>query len=77
MIHHARYFVYDKGRRIALYVIVSRIPPGRIEAVEFIGYVFLRHVLAKVLIGHLPEHELKPAGGLWVGKALSGADYSG
>ena len=38
----------------------------RIEAVVFCGYVFLRHVLAKVLTCHLPEHKLKPSGGLGV-----------
>ena len=31
----------------------------------FCGYVFLRNVVAKVLIWHLPEHELKLSGGLW------------
>ena len=32
----------------------------------FCGYVFLRNVLAKVLTRHLPEHKLKPLGGVWL-----------
>ena len=34
-------------------------------------YVFLRNILSHVLIWHLPEHELKPLGGLWGGPRWS------
>ena len=33
--------------------------------------MFLRNVLVKVLIWHLPEHELPPSGGLWGGPTRS------
>ena len=38
------------------YLTALRIPPGQIKATVFCGYVFLRNVLAQVLIWHLPEH---------------------
>ena len=45
-----------------------RLPEHQSKPSDVGGYVFLRNVLAQVLIGHLPEHELNLVGGLRDGR---------